>query len=93
MVLLLNIYGPYYARFENHCTLLQTPYGALEAAMTLQSQLPRHSEAGAPLPAAGIEVTKGAVTPAPKVTHFLPRFPFFSKPWKWHVQISQLLRQ
>jgi hypothetical protein len=35
--------------------------------MTLQSQLPRHSETGAPLPAAGREATKGVVTPAPKV--------------------------
>jgi hypothetical protein len=37
------------------------------AAMTLRSHLPRHSESGAPLPAAGREATKEAVTPAPKV--------------------------
>ncbi len=43
------------------------PYGTLGGAMTLWLQLPRHSEAGAPLPAAGREVTKEAVTPAPKV--------------------------
>jgi hypothetical protein len=36
--------------------------------MTLQSQPPQHSEAGAPLPIAGREATNGAVTPAPKVT-------------------------
>jgi hypothetical protein len=40
----------------------------LGVATTLQSQPPRHSEAGAPLPAAGREATKGAVTPASKVT-------------------------
>jgi hypothetical protein len=42
-------------------------YGTLGAAMTLQSQPPRHSKAGAPLPAAVRETTKGVVTPAPKV--------------------------
>jgi hypothetical protein len=39
----------------------------LEAARTLQSQPPRHSEVGALLLAAGREGTKEAVTPAPKV--------------------------
>ncbi len=34
--------------------------------MTLRLQPPRHSEAGAPPPAAGREATKEAVTPAPK---------------------------
>ncbi len=54
-------------------------------AMTLQSQLPRHSEAGSPLPAAGREATKEAVMPAPKVALFPPRFSFFSEPWQCHV--------
>jgi hypothetical protein len=44
------------------------PYGMLRAATTLRSQPPQHSEAGAPLPTAGREATKGTVTPAPKVT-------------------------
>ncbi len=39
----------------------------LRAATTLQSQPPRHSGTGAPLPPAGREATKGAVTPVPKV--------------------------
>ncbi len=43
------------------------PYGTLEAATIPRSQPPRHSEAGAPLPATGREATKGAVTPVPKV--------------------------
>jgi hypothetical protein len=34
-------------------------HGTLGAATTLRSQPPRHSEAGAPLPAAGREATKG----------------------------------
>jgi hypothetical protein len=42
-------------------------YGTLGAATILRSQPPRHSEAGAPLPAAGREATKGAVMPVPKV--------------------------
>jgi hypothetical protein len=46
----------------------------LEAAMTLRSQLPRHSEAGALLPAAGREATKGVVTPAPKVAPLPTQF-------------------
>ncbi len=46
---------------------LRTPYGMLRVATTLRSQLPRHSEAGAPLPPAGREATKEAVMPAPKV--------------------------
>jgi hypothetical protein len=54
---------------------------------------PRHSKAGAPLPAAGREATNGAVTPTPKVAPFQPRFSFISKPWQWNVQISQLLHQ
>jgi hypothetical protein len=36
-------------------------------ATNLRSQPPRHSKAGAPLPAAVREVTKGVVTPTPKV--------------------------
>jgi hypothetical protein len=40
---------------------------ALRAATILRSQPPRHSKAGAPLPAAGREATKGAVTPSPEV--------------------------
>ncbi len=47
---------------------LQRPYGMLGAATTLRSPLPRYSEAGAPLPAAGREATNRAVMPAPKVT-------------------------
>ncbi len=47
---------------------LRTPYGMLGAATTLRSQPPQHSEAGAPHPAAGREVTKGAVMPSLKVT-------------------------
>ncbi len=43
------------------------PYGTLVSATIPQLQPPRHSEAGAPLPAAGREATKGAVTPVPKV--------------------------
>jgi hypothetical protein len=43
------------------------PYGMLGAATIPQSQPPRHSEAGAPLPTAGREATKGTVTPVPKV--------------------------
>jgi hypothetical protein len=39
----------------------------LGVATTLQSQPPRRSEVGVLLPAVGREVTKGAVTPAPKV--------------------------
>jgi hypothetical protein len=46
------------------------PYGTLGAATTLRSQPPQHSAAGAPLPAAGREATKGAVTPAPEVAPF-----------------------
>jgi hypothetical protein len=63
------------------------------AATTLRSQPPRHREAGAPLPAVGMEATNGTVMPAPKVNPFPPRFSFLSKPWQLHVQISQLLRQ
>jgi hypothetical protein len=40
------------------------PFGA---ATTLRSQPLRHSEARAPLPAAGREATNGAVMPVPKV--------------------------
>ncbi len=40
----------------------------LEAATTLQSQPPRLNVVGALLPRAGSEATKGAVTPALKVT-------------------------
>jgi hypothetical protein len=41
------------------------------AATTLRSQPPQHSEAGAPLPVAGREVTNEAVTPAPRVAPLL----------------------
>jgi hypothetical protein len=42
----------------------------LGAATTLLSQPHQDSEAEAPLPAAGREAAKGAITPAPKVTLF-----------------------
>ncbi len=56
---------------------LRTPYGTLGVATIPWLQPPRHSEAGAPLPAAGREATKGAVTPVPSHPPSRPDFHSF----------------